>query len=565
MLQILHIENIAVIERADIEFEQGLNIMTGETGAGKSIVIDALGAVLGGRVSRDLVRTGADRAVVSAVFSSGGAISWCNENGIEPDDGNLLLMRNITADGKTSCRVNGVPVTVSQLRSLGECLLDIHGQNDGQRLLNERYHRSYLDSISNLSEYIDEYRRRYEKYREKEKECSSFEMDESEKERRIDTLTYQINELESAEIRVGETEELSSRRDLLKNSVRITQSIEEAFRALYGGDRSDGAVTLISDAENAAASGARYSDELSKISQKLTELRYSAEDAAEELRDLRESLDVSPEELDYIENRLALLRRLARKYGPEESDMLDFLENAKDELGNIEYAEEHLVRLQAECEKLRKEAQEAAGRLSEKRREAADVLEKRVENELKQLSMGSVRFKVEITSDPDKLTADGCDEVSFLLSANAGEELGKISKIASGGELARIMLAMKNVLAENDGIETMVFDEVDTGVSGIAAQRVGEKLCQLSRLKQVICVTHLPQIAVFADHHFEIRKEERNGRTFTLVVPLDVAGRKREIARLTGGDNVTEVTLASAGEQIENANSYKKQLKESSR
>ncbi len=561
MLQILHIENVAVIEKADIEFKAGLNVMTGETGAGKSIVIDALGAALGGRTSREIIRSGADKATVSAVFSSNGTERWCEENSIDLEDGELFLVRRISADGRNSCRVNGMPVSVSQLRELGECLLDIHGQNDGQRLLDERYHREYLDNFGQLEGDIAKYQEIYGKYCEKQQECEAVEMDESEKERKIDALKFQIDELERADVRPGEREELTARLELLKNSVKITQSIEEAFGALYGDDRTDGAVTLISDAEKAAETGARYSEELAKIVQKLTELRYAAEDAVEEIRDLKNSLDFSPDELDNIENRLALLRKLSRKYGPEEEDMLAFLENARNELDNIEYAEERLKKLQAERDNIKTLLLSAARELSCRRRETAEILEKRIESELEQLSMSGVRFEVELVSDDESFDKNGIDEVRFLMSANAGEAPGRISKIASGGELARIMLAMKNVLAENDDIETMVFDEVDTGVSGIAAQRVGEKLCQLSRIKQVICVTHLPQIAAFADTHFEIKKEEQDGRTFTFVTPLDFDGRKLEIARLTGGANITEVTLASAEEQIEKANSYKIQLK----
>lgn len=561
MLQILHIENVAVIEKADIEFKAGLNIMTGETGAGKSIVIDSLGAILGGRTSKELVRAGSDRAIVSAVFSSDGAEKWCEDNSIESEDGQLFILRRIGADGRNSCRVNGVPVTVAQLRDLGANLLDIHGQNDGQRLLDERYHRNYLDGVGDLAEYLKEYRDIYDKYRVKLKECHSFEMEESEKERKIDTLRFQIEELERADIRIGEQQELMTRRELLRNSVRITQALDDAFRAVYGGERADGAITLIGDAEACLESGARYAEDISALAQKLTEIRYMAEDAAEEIRDLRNSLDFSPGELDNVEERLNQLRRLSRKYGPEESDMLEFLEKARDELDNIEYAEERLGRLQIELEKLKNQALKSAERLSVRRREIGKELEQRIESELKQLSMNGVRFKVEIESSAENLSANGFDEVRFLMSANAGEMPGRISKIASGGELARIMLAMKNVLAENDNIATMVFDEIDTGVSGIAAQRVGEKLCKLAASKQVICVTHLPQIAVFADTHFEIKKEEIDRRTFTSVNPLTVQGRKYEIARLTGGENITEVTLASAEEQIKKAEDYKIQLK----
>lgn len=559
MLKTLHIENVAVIEKADVELAPGLNVLTGETGAGKTIVIDSLGAVLGGRTSKDLVRSGANSASITAVFSSENVQSWCEENGIEPEDEEIFIMRRISSDGKNTCRVNGIPVSVSQLRELGRLLLDIHGQNDGQKLLDEKFHRQYLDSFGKMEETLREYQKEYSKYTDIKKEIESLDMDEREKQIRIDTLRFQTDELRRAEIRPGEREEKTKRRDLLQNAGKLSGAVDDAFFALYGSDRADGAISLISQAKYSVFSATRYSDEFSEIEKSLTDMEYTAQDIAEQLRDIRESLDFSPEELDELESRLALLRKLSVKYGDSEEEMLQYLERCEEELDSIEYSADKIERLHKELEKQHKITLKAAEKLSSERAKAAKELEERIRSELASLSMPKVQFKVRIEK-LDEVTASGMDEVRFEMSANAGEKPGRISKIASGGELSRIMLAMKNVLAENDTVETMVFDEIDTGVSGIAAQRVGEKLASLARGKQVICVTHLPQIAVMADDHYEIKKEESEGRTYTKITKLDSRGRNMEIARLTGGENITETTIIAAGEQIKAAAEYKKSI-----
>ena len=556
MLQLLHIENIAVIEKTDIEFDKGFNVLTGETGAGKSIIIDALGAVLGSRTSRELVRTGTENALVNAVFSDENAGQWCDENGIDHSDGELILMRRISAEGKNSCRINGMPVTVAQLRELGELLLDVHGQNDGQRLLDEKYHLEYLDSFGEVSEIKKEYTEAYFSYLETKKEIKSLSMDESEKERRIDSLNHQIDEIERASIKPGELSQLTERRNFMKNAGKLSEAVNSAFYAIYGGDRNSGALDMIEEAASSMSNAVKYSESVSILLNSIDDLKYAAEDVAEQLRDLRSGLDFSPNELDEVENRFDLLKRILRKYGPDEQDVLYYLEKIKNELSEIEYSSEKLVKLEAELSKKYDAAMKAAEKLSKKRKKAAEELEKRVKTELSELSMPGVRFKVGI-DECRELTKEGIDEVKFLMSANAGEAIGKISKIASGGELARIMLAMKNVLAEGDNIGTMVFDEVDTGVSGIAAQRVGEKIAALSRKRQVICVTHLPQIAAMADTHFVIAKTQRDGRTFTNVTKLDSQGRMGEIARLTGGENITDITLSAASEQLTAAENFK--------
>lgn len=560
MLNELHIENIAVIERADISFTAGLNVLTGETGAGKSIVIDSIGAVLGERVSRELVRHGAEKGLVSAVFDLEEATEqWLRDNEIEAED-EMILQRRISADGKSSCRVCGAPVTAAQMKELAALLVDIHGQNDGRQLMDERRHREYLDRFGAYQDSIGEYGSQYAKYRAIEKEIAKLNMDELEKARLSDSLSFQINELEKAELKPGEMDELSSRRDLLRNAEKLTEAIDEAYSALYGGE--ENALTLAQNAEYYAQRAAAIAPELEKAGSSISEAVFSLTDAAELLRDFKESLDFSPEEYDRLETRLALLNKLNRKYGKDEAELLEYLQQCRDKLDDIQYADERLIKLNKELEGQKKQCQAAAEKLSRKRHEAAAELEKRIISELRDLNMPSVRFAVAFDPVENKLgfDANGMDQIRFIMSANAGEEMGRISKIASGGELSRIMLAMKNVFAENDPVSTMIFDEIDTGVSGIAAQRVGEKLYSVSKGKQVMCVTHLPQIAAMADSHFVISKEERQGRTYTQVSPLDTEGRKRELARLHGGDHITATTLASAQEQLSAAEKFKKTI-----
>lgn len=556
MLCNLHIENIAVIERADVEFSPGFNVLTGETGAGKSMVIDSLDAVLGGRASREIVRHGADKALVSAVFTCPEADTWFEENDMDAEE-EIIIQRRISAEGKSSCRVNGMPVTVQQLRSLGSLLLDIHGQNDGRQLLDEARHLGYLDSFGGHAELLEQYKASYRAWREIQKEMERLSMDELEKARLTENLRYQIDEIEAADIHVGEEQELNERRSLMKNSGKLTEALDAAYEALYSG--SDSAISLASDAEDCVSHASNYAAELSETLKIISDARFMLEDAAERVSDMRSALDFSPEEYDSIESRLALLRRLERKYGIDEEAILAHLESCRSRLEEIEFAGDMLLRLEHDSEKLQKEILKKGAMLTAARKETAARLSQRVESELKYLSMPSVRFvaKVEPVADSRGFGPTGCDDVKFYMSANAGEEPGRISRIASGGELSRIMLAMKGVLAEGDKVESLVFDEIDTGVSGIAAQRVGEKIGQMSAMKQVICITHLPQIAAMADTHFNIRKQERDGRTYTSVTELDREGRLHELARLYGGDIVTELTLSSAEEQLRAAEEFK--------
>lgn len=559
MLNELHIENIAVIEKADISFAPGLNVLTGETGAGKSIIIDSIGAVLGERVSRDLVRRGAEKGTVTAVFDADCAAAWLEENEID-SDGELIIQRRITLDGKSSCRICGTPVTAAQLKELAAMLVDIHGQNDGRQLMDERRHMAYLDSFGHLDGALAAYRAEYDRFSAIKKEMAALSMDEIEKARLSDSLKYQIEELERANIKPGEKDTLSARRDLLRNSEKLTEALDEAFSALYGGD--DNAVSMSQNAAYYAAKAANYAPELEQAANAVNDAAFALADAAETLRDFKDSLDFSPEEYDNIETRLSLLNKLERKYGRTDEELCAYLDECRRKLDDIEYADDRLVKLEKELSAQKAQCVKTAAALSAQRREKAAELEKRIVTELRELNMPSVRFAVEFVpvDNEQGFDASGADKIRFIMSANAGEELGRISKIASGGELSRIMLAMKNVFAENDPVGTMVFDEIDTGVSGIAAQRVAEKLFAVSKGRQVMCVTHLPQIAAMADSHYLIAKHEEGGRTYTEVNGLTREGRRRELARLHGGDFITETTLASAEEQLAAAEAFKKRF-----
>lgn len=556
MLTQLHIENIAVIEKADIEFRKGLTVLTGETGAGKSIIVDSLGAVLGARTSRELVRTGADKGIVTAVFETNNADKWLEDNDIDLE-GEIIIQRRISAEGKNSCRVCGVPVSVSQLRELGALLLDIHGQNDGRQLMDEANHLAYLDGYGDYGETIDRFKSAYADYKACKKEIQRLSMDEIEKERMADSLQYQIDELEKAQLKVGEEEELTAKRDLLRNSEKLTEALNGAYNALYAADQN--AQSLTDEASALIGRAAVIADDLRETADIIENASSLLFDASERIRDFRDSLEFSPEEYDNIESRLSLIKKLRRKYNMDEEAMLAHLNDCRRKLSELEYAGDMLIKLNKQLEKYVDNCKRIAAELSEKRRAAAESLEKRIVSELKDLSMPSVRFSVSVEPLESDVGFDatGADDVKFLISANAGEALGRISKIASGGELSRIMLAMKTVFSKNDPIETMVFDEIDTGVSGIAAQRVGEKMSDLSHGKQVLCITHLPQIAAIADNHDLIEKTERNGRTYTEVRELDRKGRALELARMHGGDNISELTLASAEEQLLAADKYR--------
>lgn len=560
MLELLHIENIAIIERADIMFGRGFNALTGETGAGKSIVIDALGAVLGQRTSRELIRTGAEKAFVSAEFSGVPAeMPGLAETGLSPEeDGTLLLQRELYGDGRNACRVNGRPVTVAQLRRIGAGLLNIHGQHDGQQLLDEEQHLAYLDRFGRVDDALTRCAERYGTLRETRREIETLRMDEAEKARRVDMLRHQIDELERADLQEGEEEALLARRNILRSGEKFTAAIAKADLCLNGGDEGMGAVSAIREAENALHALRSLGDEFAALSERLEALRCEAYDLAETIRDKKEAYEFSPQELDAVEARCDQLYRLKKKYGASVGDMLAYLARSREELDRIEYADERIAQLQETLREQEAAAMKAARALSALRRAAAQELEERISRELTELDMPKLRFAIDFQEK--ELSENGIDAVSFLMSANVGESLRPIQKIASGGELSRIMLAMKNVLAEQDSVMTMVFDEVDTGVSGRAAQRVAEKLARLSRFRQVLCVTHLPQLAAMADVHFGVEKGEADGRTRTNVLVLDRAARRREVARLSGGDPPSDTMLSGAEELLSAAESFKQSI-----
>ncbi len=547
MLSLLHIENIAVIEQADISFHRGFHVLTGETGAGKSIVIDAISAILGERAYRDMIRTGTTKASVRAVFTDVAEYPWFENNGV-PYDSETIIQRDIYLDGKNVCRVNGTLVTVSILRSLGIQLINIHGQHDSASLFDENNHLTYLDDFAENRQLREDYREKYQAVDALRREIQQMTMDEGEKLRRMETLRYQIEEISKAELTAGEDDALEGRRKVLQNAEKLSDGIHAAVECLYGGEDSDGAASLLSQAERELARLSRYTDAFAALHDKVADLMYQVQDAAEEVRDARDELSYSADELERIEARLDVIHRLRRKYGASCADILRYLENAREELDRIEFADDHLERLKGKLRKAEKSAWDAAMLLRQSRKAAAVTLSEQILSELSQLDMPKVQFSCEFTEL--ELTANGADSVAFYMSANAGEALKPMSKVASGGELARIMLAMKNVLAQQDQVATLIFDEVDTGVSGRAAQKVAQKLKSVAKNKQVLCVTHLPQIAAMGDTHMLISKSERDGRTYTTVTPLDHQGRMQELARIIGGAQITETTLKSAEEML---------------
>lgn len=550
MLTSLKIENVAIIESAAIEFGCGLNVLTGETGAGKSIVIDSINAILGERTSRDIIRTGAQSAKVYAVFEDVNerVRNFLDENGIDCEDGVLIINRTLSREGKNVCRINGAPVTVSMLREIGGELIDIHGQHDNQSLLSPEKHCGFVDSFAGNADLIADYREKYGRLCEIRSKLKKLTTDESSKSQRIDFLTYQIDEIEKAEITIGERDELKARKSLINNSQKVIESLNIAYEAL----KADGAgIDMITDAESEIANASAYMETLGEASEKITDIRYELEDIAETVRDAMTEVDFDPSELEDIDERLDLLYRLSKKYGDTEEEMLEYLEKARAELDNIAFSEERVKELQKQEKEALAETETAACKLTESRKTAGEKLSNAICSELEFLDMPNVRFVVKCNDIG--LTENGKDEIEFLISANAGEEPKPLAKIASGGELSRIMLAIKNVLAETDGVDTMIFDEIDTGVSGRAAQKIAMKLRSASKGRQVICVTHLAQIAAQGDVHLYISKSVSDGKTYTNIKSLIEEERVAEIARIMGGMEITKLQLESAREMLANA------------
>lgn len=549
MLSNLQIENIAVIKSASIDFENGFNVMTGETGAGKSIVIDSLNAILGERTSRELIRSGADSASVCAEFQNVGdnVKNELEKLGIEKDD-TLIVSRKLTPDGKNVCRINGMPATVSMLKALGVQLVNIHGQLDNQSLLSPETHCSFIDKLAGSGRELNEFKELYSLYIKKENELKSLNTDVNEKNRRLDILNYQIEEIQKADIRPGEKDELTEKLGFLRNAEKILDLLHTAYAALNGDGEMPGAADVAADAASKLLSAADYSSEFTETANGVNDAAMNLSAYTEELRDKIYSLDYDPNETERAEERLDVIYRLSQKYGDSEEDILAYLENAEKERDALSFSDERAEQLRAETEKAYNEALAAAKKLSKIRIEAGKKFSADVERELAFLNMPSVKFIV--NDSVGKLYENGIDNIEFLLSANAGEEPKPLSKIASGGELSRIMLAIKCVLSELDDIDTLIFDEIDSGVSGRAALKIAAKMKELSKTHQVICVTHLAQIAAFADEHKLISKEEKDGRTYTCIASLDYNGRKYELARIMGGLTVTQSILNSAEELL---------------
>ncbi len=567
MLKLLHIENIAVIERCDIEFQRGFNVLTGETGAGKSILIDAIGAVLGSRTTRDIVRSGEKKACVSAVFEdcTDEACDWLSENGYT-DSGDsertVIIQREILADGKSSARINGRPVTAAMLKSFGILLINILGQHDSQQLLNPESHPVFIDRFCAGKEYdscFEKYKAVYSELVQKLSERKKLDIDDAMKARQIEMLNFQIDELYSADLKENEDEELTERRRIIRSSAKITERVSNAYSAFFGTDDSMGICSALSIALKALASVSDISDNLSRLSDRVSELYYSAEDISAEIRSVLDSLDFSQSDADAIEARLDTIHKLKRKYGNSVSEMLEYLKKAEEELKQIEFSDELTAQLDTEINALSDEAYSLAETLFKIRKGAANRFETQIQKELAELDMPNAKFTADIKKR-DILDMRGIDNIEFLLAPNLGEAQKPLERIASGGELSRIMLAMKNVLAENDYVNTLIFDEIDTGVSGRAAQKIAEKLYKLSLSKQVICVTHLAQISAMSDMHFKIEKTEHDGRTYTNVTSLDRKGRADELARITGGMTISETTLKNASEMLDFADEMKRKL-----
>ncbi len=554
MLSQLFIKNIAVIESASIDFETGFNVFTGETGAGKSILIDSINAVLGGRTNRELVRTGESKAVVTAVFTnvSQKVTLLLEELGYDPEDSDeLLISREISSEGKSICKVNMRPATASILKQLSSVLIDVHGQHDSAVLQNPELHIRYIDSFGDTEEELSEYKEVYKKYKETECAIKKITLDDSDKAARIDMLKYQIAEIENAAIEEGEEESLLALSKRIKSSENIMELISETVSALDGTDDTEGALEGLSTAIKNANRLSEFFPDFEGLSEKFQEMYYEFEEFANDIKSAADELDFDPELQNRTEKRLDQIFRLKRKYGGSVDSLMEYYQKAVAELEDIEFSEELLEKLNLELADIKNTLNEKAKKLTKKRLTTAKVFETSVADELSYLNMPNVRFSVNFNHTG--FTDSGCDNIEFYIATNAGEPLKPLAKIASGGELSRIMLSIKNVLADKDDVDTLIFDEVDTGISGFAAQKVGKKLKQVSHGRQIICVTHLAQVAAFADTHLLISKSTENGRTHTSVECLNKEGRINELARIMGGE-ITGALKKSAEELLSMSN-----------
>ena len=551
MLKNLYIENIAVIEKTSIDFTSGMNVLTGETGAGKSIIIDSINAILGNRTSKDLIRTGAESAFVSAEFTdiSDEAVRTLEEYGYEADeDGSVMIQRELSISGKGKCRIGGRPAPVSVLRNIGEKLIDIHGQHASYELMSPERHISYIDKLGALESELEAYRTVYREYVSLRGELSRMVDDESERIRKADLLRYQIDELEKADFYVGEYEELSERKKLIENAEKISRGLELANSYLAGSEDSDGAVALLEMASDSLSDLTDCIPGAAEVLTRLSNAIYEIEDCREELVSMSDQVDTGLDDINEVEERLDLIYSLGRKYGVTIEEMLSYLENARKELEKLEGFEENRDALVARCDEAKERASRMARAISEKRKKISREFESSVKKEMTYLDMPNVELVVDISGC--SLDINGMDKLEILISTNPGEPPKPVARIASGGELSRMMLAIKNVLADKDPVDTLIFDEVDTGISGSAAQKVGLKLREVSSARQVMCVTHLAQIAALADSHFKIEKSVVDGKTYTQVSQLDHEGRRNELARIIGGVEITQATLDYAEEML---------------
>lgn len=553
MLSELYIENLAVIEKATIDFSDKLNVFTGETGAGKSILINGINAILGQRVTKDIVRTGTDKAVISALFTDIGdnVLQVLDELGISAEDGQLFLTREIRSDGGSVARVNSRAVNVSVLKAIGETLVTIHGQHDNQILMAPERHIEILDSYGESEALIEDYHSSFRELQSIAKKINKIKTEQSKKEFRMAELADIVEEINALNIHEGEDKEIEAELNISKNAVAISEALYMAKQLLSGDDDTDGAVEMTQRASKSVEGYTDIMTEISPIYDRLSSAAIEMEDISEEIGSLLDSLDIDPKRYDYLNQRSDELRRIMKKYGPELDDVLTTLENSQNELDELSGAEQSLDELNKEKERLLAEVSKKAKALSDHRKKAGERFVSQVTEELEFLNMPKVKLVVQ--QKTGKLTINGMDSIEFLISANLGEEPKPIAKIASGGELSRIMLALKNVIAEKDSIGTLIFDEIDTGVSGRAAQKIGIKLKQISRLRQVLCVTHLAQMAVMADNHLLIEKNIQGDRTVTTVRTLDHEQRKYEIARIMGGENITELMLENAEQYLKDA------------
>ena len=555
MLQLLHIENIAVIERADIELDKGLTVLSGETGAGKSIVIDSIGALLGKRVSRDLVRSGAQKGFVSAVFTDlpralRELLDELALSGDEPDT--LYVQRQISADGKSTCRVNMKPASAAVLRQLAPYLIDIHGQNDGQKLLDEAHHIEYLDGYAGCAEILERYSPKYQALVTLRREITALETGEQERLQRIDMLTFHKEEIEQAALKPDEDEALAQRKAYFDHAGKIAGALEQARMALSGDDEIAGACELLDQAASAIESLREVSDAFDGMAEQAEEVRLLAADLRDSVASQGDNLDFSPAEREMVEQRLDEIYRLKQKYGGTIPEILAYLEKITAELDTLENADDRREELREQYRGMLAEAKGIAAELTEVRRRAAKQLEGEIVRELSELDMDKVKMRVAVRTGT-KLSAHGCDTVTFEISVNPGEPEKPLSKVASGGELSRIMLALKNVLTAGEDVGMLIFDEIDTGVSGHEAQQIGRKLSAIAKKKQTLCVTHLPQIAAMGDHHLRISKSVRDGRSYTDVSPMDRAHRVDEIARLLSGEEISDAARRNAEELLDAA------------